>query len=110
MLRAGLPIGQGAGPAAHFKGQVFRYSGFVAEIFKQVFQAARGPGKELVSECVLGLVLGIKCYLAFAERNFSFFISILGVRIPNEEDGTIWSLNIYMVDVECQALAFFDAG
>jgi len=60
-------IAEGVRPAAHVEGQVFVEAGVVADVFEQIFEAARRPGEEPVNRFVLGGVLFIDRQPVFGE-------------------------------------------
>ena len=52
-LNAGTVVTQRAGPPAHVEGKVLTKPGLLADILEQVFEAAWGPGEELVDGVIL---------------------------------------------------------
>ena len=105
-----LPIAQRAGPAAHVERQVLIQAGSFAQVFQQVFQAARRPGEQAVADRVLAFIFHVYLHPAFGQGDLAFFVAVLRAGVTDEEQGAARRFQVNVVRADRQALALFDAG
>jgi hypothetical protein len=84
-------------------------AGLFAEVFQQVFQAARRPRKDGIARSVLRQVFAVTLHPFGRQVDFAFFIARPRGGITDEKNRAVGAFQVNVVDIEGQALAFFDA-